>query len=87
MAGLCVVTQSLPIGTNLALLHFLWMLLWLLVVQSWSTVPGVERDRIETSSCLTGVGSFVVQCLGDLHSTGYLATTRRETAALARSST
>ena len=27
MATLCVVTQSLPIGTNLALLHFLWMLL------------------------------------------------------------
>jgi hypothetical protein len=27
MAALCTVTQSLPIGTNLALLHFLWMLL------------------------------------------------------------
>lgn len=27
MTALCVVTQSLPIGTNLALLHFLWMLL------------------------------------------------------------
>lgn len=27
MAALCVVTQSLPIGTNLALLQFLWMLL------------------------------------------------------------
>jgi len=26
MIALCVVTQSLPIGTNLALLHFLWML-------------------------------------------------------------
>jgi len=26
MLALCVVTQSLPIGTNLALLHFLWML-------------------------------------------------------------
>ena len=27
MAALCAVTQSLPIGTNLALLHLLWMLL------------------------------------------------------------
>ena len=26
MEALCVVTQCLPIGTNLALLHFLWML-------------------------------------------------------------
>jgi hypothetical protein len=26
MAALCVVTQNLPIGTNLALLHLLWML-------------------------------------------------------------
>jgi hypothetical protein len=26
MTALCVVTQSLPIGTNIALLHFLWML-------------------------------------------------------------
>ena len=25
MAALCVVTLELPIGTNLALLHFLWM--------------------------------------------------------------
>jgi hypothetical protein len=27
MLALCVVTQNLPIGTNLGLLHFLWMLL------------------------------------------------------------
>jgi hypothetical protein len=27
MAALCAVTQSLPIGTNLALLQLLWMLL------------------------------------------------------------
>jgi hypothetical protein len=27
MAALCAVTQSLPIGTNLALLQFFWMLL------------------------------------------------------------
>jgi len=27
MTALCAVTNSLPIGTNLALLHFLWMLL------------------------------------------------------------
>jgi len=26
MLALCVVTQNLPIGTNLGLLHFLWML-------------------------------------------------------------
>lgn len=25
MGALCAVTQGLPIGTNLALLHFLWM--------------------------------------------------------------
>ena len=25
LEALCAVTQSLPIGTNLALLHFLWM--------------------------------------------------------------
>jgi len=25
MEALCAVVQSLPIGTNLALLHFLWM--------------------------------------------------------------
>ena len=27
MGALCAVTQSLPIGTNLALLQFLWMTL------------------------------------------------------------
>ena len=34
MLALCVVTQNLPIGTNLGLLHFLWMLL------SGSLLPG-----------------------------------------------
>jgi len=41
MTVLCVITQDVTIGTNLALLHFMWML----VSGSLSTRHGQARER------------------------------------------
>lgn len=51
MAALCAVTQSLPIGTNLALLQFLWMLLsGQLLPSRGALFPGLKAIGLSTAA-------------------------------------
>jgi hypothetical protein len=59
MVALCAVTQSLPIGTNLALLHFLWMLLSGSLLSSRGAIfPGLQYIQLEPAAVRRGWAAF-----------------------------
>ena len=59
MAALCAVTQSLPVGTNLALLHFLWMLLsGQLLPSRGALFPGLKAIGLSTAAIRRAWAAF-----------------------------
>lgn len=59
MAALCAVTQSLPIGTNLALLQFLWMLLsGQLLPSRGALFPGLKAIGLSTAAIRRAWAAF-----------------------------
>jgi hypothetical protein len=59
MAALCAVTQSLPVGTNLALLQFLWMLLsGQLLPSRGALFPGLKAIGLSTAAIRRGWAAF-----------------------------
>ena len=59
MAALCAVTQSLPIGTNLALLHFLWMLVsGQLLPSRGALFPGLKAMGLSTAAIRRAWAAF-----------------------------
>ncbi|HUT14650.1 MAG TPA: hypothetical protein VMY98_00195 [Anaerolineae bacterium] len=59
MAALCAVTQSLPIGTNLALLQFLWMLLSGQLLSSRGALfPGLKGIGLSTAAVRRAWAAF-----------------------------
>ena len=59
MAALCAVTQSLPVGTNLALLQFLWMLLsGQLLPSRGALFPGLKAIGLSTAAIRRAWAAF-----------------------------
>jgi hypothetical protein len=59
MAALCAVTQRLPIGTNLALLHFLWMLVsGQLLPSRGALFPGLKAMGLSTAAIRRAWAAF-----------------------------
>jgi len=59
MAALCAVTQSLPVGTNLALLHFLWMLLsGQLLPSRGALFPGLKAIGLSSAAIRRAWAAF-----------------------------
>lgn len=59
MAALCAVTESLPIGTNLALLQFLWMLLsGQLLPSRGALFPGLKAIGLSTAAIRRAWAAF-----------------------------
>jgi len=83
LEALCAVVQSLPIGTNLALLHFLWMQLsGTLLLSRGALFPALQAIGLFPAA----VRRFPFRGLGDRRVTVSLGKLREGTAAMAGAS-